>query len=658
MTQNRADRALDARPNAWMARKRIGILLGSLFVVALCMAIRYYWGAEPANADPTGTQPAARSSPAEARQRGNRPASAEKPASSADENASGPPVPPVVATVNTQKISREDLQGECLRHYGTEVLESMVNRHLIVQECRRQGIRVTRADVDAEIERMAKQFGIPVDQWLKMLKQERNITAAQYANDIIWPTLALRKLAGGKLTVTREELAKEFETQYGEAIRARLIAVSDPQRANDLHAKATAKPEDFGNLAKDCSEDAPSASVKGIIQPIRKHGSYKEIEDAVFNMADGEISPVIHAGGQYVILKREGSMPARQVKFEQVASQLDGVIRDRKTRSVAQDVFHQLQKGAKIENVWNDPARRAQMPGVAALINGDQITLRELAEECVARHGQETLEGMISRKILELACQRQGIAVTEKDIDQEIARAAATGVKSKPDGSPDVAAWLELVTKKQGVPLEVYRNDAVWPSVALKKLVGKKVEVTEEDIRRGYEANYGARVRCLAIVLNDQRHAQQVFEMARRDNTAKHFGELATQYSVEPGSKALAGEVPPIKKYGGQPILEEEAFKLKPGELSGIIQVGDKFIILRCEGYTKLLNVEFAQVRNDIYEDLLEKKLRLAMAECFEKLQESATIDNYLAGTSQSPKKPGEASPSTKLPKLRQVSAE
>ena len=100
----------------------------------------------------------------------------------------------------------------------------------------------------------------------------------------------------------------------------------------------------------------------------------------------------------------------------------------------------------------------------------------------------------------------------------------------------------------------------------------------------------------------------------------------------------MHGEVPPIKKYGGQPQLEEEAFQLQPGELSGVIQVGDKFIILRCEGYTKPANVDFASVRNDIYEDLHEKKLRLAMAEHFENLQEAATVDNYLAGTSHSPK--------------------
>ena len=277
------------------------------------------------------------------------------------------------------------------------------------------------------------------------------------------------------------------------------------------------------------------------------------------------------------------------------------------------------------------------MPGVAALVNGEQIAYRDLAEQCVARHGQEILDGMIDRKLLEVACRRQNIVVSAKDIDQEIARAAAAEVKSKPDGSPDVAAWLELVTKRQGVPLEVYRNDIVWPTVALKQLVGKKVKVTEEDLKKGYEANYGSHVRCLAIVLGEQRTAQKVFEMARRENTTKHFGELAAQYSVEPQSKALEGEVPPFRKYGGQPVLEEEAFRLKPGELSGIIQVGDKFVILRCEGYTKPLDLDFAQVRDDIYQDLLEKKSRLAMAECFENLKESATIDNFLAGTSTSP---------------------
>ena len=98
--------------------------------------------------------------------------------------------------------------------------------------------------------------------------------------------------------------------------------------------------------------------------------------------------------------------------------------------------------------------------------------------------------------------------------------------------------------------------------------------------------------------------------------------------------------MPPIKRNGGQPLLEKEAFALKPGELSGVISVDDKFVILRCEGFTKPTEVEFAKVRDDIYQDLLQKKMHSAMSDCFERLQESATIDNFLAGTSQSPNQP------------------
>ena len=98
--------------------------------------------------------------------------------------------------------------------------------------------------------------------------------------------------------------------------------------------------------------------------------------------------------------------------------------------------------------------------------------------------------------------------------------------------------WLELVTKKQGVSVDVYRRDAVWPSVALQKLVGDKIEVTEEDMRKGFEANYGPRVRCRAIVMDQLRRAQQVWEMARKQPTVENFGELAAKYSIEGSSRA------------------------------------------------------------------------------------------------------------------------
>ncbi|MEN6458471.1 MAG: peptidylprolyl isomerase [Thermoguttaceae bacterium] len=641
-----------------MTRKTVQLFLASVVLVICCVAIRHYWSAASANADPVDRDSIIApvdESPAPAsrdRSLARRSTSPKSPASdnadtprrpNSEAGSHGTSVPPIVATVNTERITREDLTQQCLRHYGNEVLESMVNKQLIVGECQRQGITVTSAEVNAEIERMSKRFNIPKDQWLKMLKDERNVTPTQYANDIIWPTLALRKLAGNRLTIANEELQREFETQYGPMVRVRLIAVGTAEKAKKLRAEAVAHASDpahFGNLAKTYSEDSASASVKGVINPIRMHGSYKEIEDAVFTMNDGDISPVLFVGGQHVILKREGLIPAQKVTLEKVGPRLEEIIRDRKMHGVAKDIFERLQEKAKgqIQWVWNDPAKRRQTPGVAAVVCGTPITLRELGDECLGRHGQPTLEALISRKILSQACRRQNITVSDAEIDAEIAQAAADGLRPKADGSPDVAGWLDMITKKRHISLDVYRNDIVWPMAAMKKLVHGKVDVTKEDLRNGFEANYGARVRCLAIVLDNQRRAQQVFELARKNNSTESFGDLASQYSVEPGSQALRGEIPPIKKHGGQPRLEEEAFALKPGDISGIIQLGDKFVILRCEGFTDPVVKNFADVRDEIYRDIFEKKQRLAMANVFDHLQETAAVDNYLTGTSRSPK--------------------
>ena len=191
-------------------RMRWRMFFAGLGVIAAAIAIRYYWSTASANAAPAA-KPAAKTL--------SRPAAQQsQPAKGTAANPTKTAAPEIVAVVNGKQVKRDALGRECLRHYGKEVLESLVNKHLISQECQRRKIVITEADVDAEIKRIAQRFSLPTDQWLKMLKQERGIKPAQYASDIIWPTLALRRLAGEKLTVTQEELEKAFETQYGAAV--------------------------------------------------------------------------------------------------------------------------------------------------------------------------------------------------------------------------------------------------------------------------------------------------------------------------------------------------------------------------------------------------------------------------------------------------------
>src|SRR5205814_6896498 len=88
--------------------------------------------------------------------------------------------------------------------------------------------------------------------------------------------------------------------------------------------------------------------------------------------------------------------------------------------------------------------------------------------------------------------------------------------------------------------------------------------------------------------------------------------------------------------FGGSPLIEEEAFKLKPGELSGIVSVEGNFIVLRCQGRTRPVQTDFNAVRGELAKDIQEKKLRVMMTKEFDRLREVAQIDNFMAGSSQS----------------------
>jgi parvulin-like peptidyl-prolyl isomerase len=573
----------------------------------------------------------------------------------------------IMAVVNGQDIRRDALGSACCERFGTEVLEGLVNKRLIQHHCKNRGISVTDQEVEVEVERMAKRFKLSKDQWVQMLIRERGVRPEQYKRDILWPTLALRKCAAKDLVVSPEELQKAYEAQYGPAMRCRLIVIAERQKAEELHRKLLQQPNDFARLAMENSIDVNSASIGGLIQPIRRHVGDPNIEQAVFSMQPNQISNVVPVGEQFAILKCEGQVPGRDINFEQVKEELTERIQEGKLRQVASNLFAELQKSATVQNVWNNPQLRAQMPGIVATINGEQIPYSELAEECLLRYGEEVLDIEISHLLLKQALAKSNLTVTDQDLNDEMAHAAKLAGVTRPDGSADMAKWVETATKEQGISQDQYLRDSVWPSAALKKLVihgpktitrqvgkdGEKqvelnVDVTPEDLKKAYDANYGERVRCRAIVLPNMRKAQEVWGKARVNTTVEYFSDLAEEYSIEPSSKSLRGEVPPIRRFGGQPALEDAAFELKPGELSGIIQLADKFVILKCEGRTQPVEVNPQEVQQILREDIFEKKLRMAMGERFENLRESARIDNFLAGTSSSPDKvKSDAGPST-----------
>jgi parvulin-like peptidyl-prolyl isomerase len=547
----------------------------------------------------------------------------------------------VVAVVNANPITRKTLAAEAVKRYGADVLDNMLNRHLILQACTHNGIVVTKEEVSAEIRRLAGKFGLSLEGYLQLLQEERDISPNQYSREIIWPMLALRRLVADKVQVTTEESNRAFSSQFGEAVKCRLIMVGDKSKADDVHRAAVARPDQFAQLAKDFSEDESSASVGGLIPPIRRYNGDSRLEEAAFALQNNQVSDVLALGDQWIVLQTIRRIPASTPSpqaLPAIREQNNDRIRDEKMRGAATELFAKLQEEARTVTVLGNEQLSKQHPGVAAIINGEQVNIAMVGEECIKRHGLDVLEGEINRLLLTQALRTAKKQVTEADINAEIARAAVSYGFVRSDGSPDLTAWTDSVTQDGETTREIYIADSVWPSVALKMLVQDEIKLSKEDLEQGFQSSYGPRAEVLAIVLSDQRSAQKIWEMARDNPTEQFFGKLAEQYSVEPVSSSNLGKVPPIRKFGGQPAIEKEAFALKPGERSGIIATGGKYILLWCQGFTEPIVTDVSQVHAELVRDLTQQRTSRAMVGRFSDLKESSEIDNFLAAAKELPR--------------------
>jgi len=191
----------------------------------------------------------------------------------------------VLARVNNQAITYDVVAKECVERHGKEILDNMINRLLIQQECDRQQITITKADVEQEIAKITQKYKLPIDQWYAMLAAERGVSPTQYQNDVIWPMLALRRLAGlqAEAKVSEEDMLQAFERDYGPRVKARMIVVNgNVRQAGQIWEKCKAEPDKFEDFAAEFSADPATRSLGGAVPPIRQHGGMPQLEEVAF----------------------------------------------------------------------------------------------------------------------------------------------------------------------------------------------------------------------------------------------------------------------------------------------------------------------------------------------------------------------------------------
>ena len=552
--------------------------------------------------------------------------------------------PDTLAEVNGAKITKNDILKEAFRQHYEKVLDARIRLLLIDLECQKQKIQVTDQEIEEEIHRMARSVNIPVEEWVDMILRENGFTQDVYRQDIVRPLIQLRRLARDRISVTEDELQKAYEAQYGPSVSLRQIVHDSRSEMERIRAAVVANPNSFATEAKNSSTDSASAAYGGMIRPIRRYmTNFPELlENIAFNLKPNEISQIVEwPEGNFIIFQCVEHFPETKVDQAEVRKFLELKIRDRKLQRVSGEVYTELQDRAQIQVIMKDRELSQKFPKLAAVVNGVEITRLDVGESCLKMFGEVVLAERISIVILDQECQKKNIAVSDADIDAEIRDRAAKEMKPLPDGSPNIREWLELQAKNQQVSVEAFRNNTLRPLVMLKQLTKNNVKITEEDVQKGFDANYGPRARCLAIFFNNMRQAQQVWDQVRKVPNQEYFGDLAAKYSVHGPSKALRGEIKPIQKYGGMPVFEQKAFELQPGEISEVIQLGnEEYVILFGLGQTTPVVKNIADVRDLLIEDIYDKKLRFAMQVYLDEVLTRSTVTNYLTGETHVARQP------------------
>lgn len=271
-----------------------------------------------------------------------------------------------MARVGREDILYDMLAEECVARYGKEVLDDLINRMIIQQACEARGISVSEEEVTAEVNRIAKRFNLDPAAWYQMLQAERNITPMQYRQSVIWPMLALKKLAGDQVDITEEEMNKAFVRNYGPRVKARMILIDNLRHAQECWAECTKTPDEFEKLAQKYSIDPNSRALGGTIPPIPRYSGNDALEVAAFKLQPGEISGIVEIqSGRYAILKCEGRTEPVTNNIEEVRDSLYEELFESRTQQSVAEVFKKLKDNAKVDNFLTQTSTGPDRPFTA-----------------------------------------------------------------------------------------------------------------------------------------------------------------------------------------------------------------------------------------------------------------------------------------------------
>lgn len=257
-----------------------------------------------------------------------------------------------------------------------------------------------------------------------------------------------------------------------------------------------------------------------------------------------------------------------------------------------------------------------------ASVNGEKISEDELQEALMAQYGSEAVDALVMEKILEMEIEKEGIEVSQAEIDEEMKTYAEYY------GGEEA---LQEVAETSGIDLSEVEKD-LETYLATNKLLEKRIEITEEEMKTYFEENkdqfaQAEQVQASHILVEDEATANEV---AKKLAAGEDFAELAKEYSIDEGSSKEGGEVGYFGKGAMVPEFEEAAFSMEKGEISDPVKSEYGFHIIKVTDKKEAKEANYEESKEEIKSALMESKVQEEYMVWLQEKQEEYDVEYAL----------------------------
>lgn len=241
------------------------------------------------------------------------------------------PADQVVARVNGEEITKDQLYDNLKTQYGKDALDQLISEKIIEAELKKQNITVSDEDTQKELQGMIAQYG--GQEQFDALLANYGYSIEDFTKNIV-TNLKLKKLLQSRITITEADMRAYFEQNketFGveEQVKASHILVESEAKAKEVKEKLAAG-GDFAELAKEYSIDTGSAPNGGELGLFPRDTMVKEFEDMAFSLAPGTISEPVKTKYGYHIIKVEEKIEAKPAIYEENAEKIKGTLFEEK----------------------------------------------------------------------------------------------------------------------------------------------------------------------------------------------------------------------------------------------------------------------------------------------------------------------------------------